>query len=309
MILLAVAVLVASACLWAALAARRIERDTTARLRTGVDGIVPGAAPIALSMPGGHRAVLLLHGFGDTPQALTSLAHDLHQRGYAVAAPLLAGHGRTLRAFGTSNAAQWLADARAALAGLRARYEHVGVVGLSMGGALATLLAADDDQLPALVLLAPYLEARPVVRALARVHHVVGIIAPYISSGVGAQSIHDPVARAKALAYGAATPQLIAELVALADRARRALPRVAAPTLLVQSREDNRLTSASAERAVAALGASVKRLEWVSGCGHVLTVDYGHAHVSALVVEWLARHLERRASIYSSEPERQPSGD
>jgi carboxylesterase len=234
--------------------------------------------------------VLLLHGFGDTPQALEYLARELHARGYGVLAPLLPGHGRTLRDFAASDAAHWLGAAHSALAMLRGRYECVSVVGLSMGGALAAQLAADDAELPALVLLAPYLDAPPLLRALARCHMVWRAVAPVVPSGNAARSIHDPEARALSLAYGATTPRLLAELVRVADRARARLPRVIAPTLLVQSREDNRVTPAVAERALRALGAAEKRLEWLHGCGHVVTVDYCRAQVAALVGDWLDRH-------------------
>lgn len=291
MLFVAVVALLVGACLWCIRASRRMARDASSHRPAGARGIVPGAEAIEYPVAHGQDAVLLLHGFGDTPQALAVLARDLHERGYAVAVPLLAGHGRTLHDFAASSADQWMADARTALTALRARYAHVGVVGLSMGGALATLLAADDPELPALVLLAPYLRARPMVRALARMHRVAGIIAPYVASGARARSIHDPVERARALGYAATTPRLVAELVTLTNRARQALPRVTAPTLLVQSTEDNRLAPATAERAVAALGAREKRLEWVSGCGHVLTVDYCRAHVSAMVSDWLARFM------------------
>jgi carboxylesterase len=307
MILLVIVTIVLVVC-WCRLAARRIERRTTARLLVGVDGIVPGAGAIELHTAGARHAVLLLHGFGDTPQSLAYLAHDLSERGYSVVAPLLPGHGRTLHAFARSTHAQWMDAARSALDALRARYDHVGVVGLSMGGALATLLAADDAALPALVLLAPYLNVPPLLRVLGYLHPVVGVLAPYTTSAAhGAYSIRDPDERARALSYGATTPRLVAELVRLADRARAALPRVTAPTLVVQSREDNRLDPAGAEAAVQALGATEKALEWLSGCAHVVTVDYCRHRVSALVGDWLDRHMDASGPLYARRSQEQPS--
>ena len=69
----------------------------------GADGVVDGAASIALDAPG-PRAVLLLHGFGDTPQSMLHLALALHAGGWTVRAPLLPGHGRTLADFGQTDA-------------------------------------------------------------------------------------------------------------------------------------------------------------------------------------------------------------
>jgi hypothetical protein len=69
---------------------RAIERASNSWLPVGPDGIIRGAEPIALGS--GGRGVLILHGFGDTPQSVSSLALELRAHGYTVRAPLLAGH-------------------------------------------------------------------------------------------------------------------------------------------------------------------------------------------------------------------------
>jgi carboxylesterase len=258
-----------------------------ARLPVGASGIIAGAAPIALQSPGATMGVVILHGFGDTPQTVESLAHALHGAGFDVAAPLLPGHGRTLRAFASSTRGEWLAAARDAYGAMRARHERVALIGLSLGGALATLVAADDAALAALVLLAPYFDAPPWLRLLTRFSAPIGVVLPYVG-GDPLRSIQDPEARAKALAYGALTPGLARQLVRVADEARAVLARVRAPTLYVQSREDNRIAVSVATRAFAKIIARPKRLELLTGCGHVLTVDYCRERVAALTVEWLS---------------------
>lgn len=290
MIPLVLAVVLVAIVVWRVAWRAHVERSVRARLPVGTGGVIAGAGPIELSSSPPAGALLLLHGFGDTPQSLESLARTLHGEGFGVHVPLLPGHGRTLRDFRASNEAQWVAEATRALHELRARYESVGIVGLSMGGALAVVLAADSDDIPALVLLSPYLEPPPSVRLLAKTASLVGAVISYIL-GSDPRAIHDPAARAAALSYGAVTPRSIVELVRLIDRARTRLARVTAPTLYVQSREDYRIPVDAAERTFAALGAPEKRLEWLTGCGHVTTVDYEHDKVEALVVEWVRRHM------------------
>jgi carboxylesterase len=269
-------------------AAWRIERRTARRLPRGPLGVVVGAEPLDLTNDGARHATLLVHGFGDTPQSLAELARRLHAHGSDVRVPLLPGHGRTLEAFARSRAEDWLGAARVELRALRARYDQVTVVGLSMGGAIATILAAEDPEVAALVLLAPYLELPRELRGLVRFDRLVGACVPYLTGGSD-RSIHDPAERAKNLAYRVTTARLVRELGGLADRARAALPRVTAPTLIVQSREDNRLAPGVAERALESLGAREKALVWVEGCGHIVTVDYGRERVFQAVAEWLAR--------------------
>lgn len=259
-----------------------------------VGAIIPGAEPFELAPPGARDAVLLLHGFADTPQVMRYLGERLAARGWVAAAPLLTGHGRTLAAFDATGADDWIASARDALADLRARYDRVALVGLSMGGAIAALLAAGDADVPALVLLAPYVDAPAWLRFTARVPPF--LLPHWLSSG-DQRSVHDPAARARTLGYGTGSLRLYGQLVALADRARVALPRVTSPTLLVQSREDNRVAPSVAERAVAALGARTKRLEWIDGCGHVITIDYARERVAGLVAGWIEDHLRSRIEI------------
>ena len=276
------------------LAARRSERVSARRLPVGPDGVIPGAGPIDLVGDGPH-AVFMLHGFGDTPQTLVALARHLHGRGFTVRVPLLPGHGRTLRDFARSGADEWIGFARAELARFRDRHSDAMLVGLSMGGSLATILAAETPDLPALALVSPYVSMPTTIRRLARVYPLVALGIPYLAGG-GERSIHDPAAQAESLGYGCCTPRLVAELASVVARARRALPALRMPTLVVQSREDNRIPPEAAERAFALLGAPERRLVWTESGGHVLTVDHGRERVFSLVEEWLVSHARDAAA-------------
>jgi esterase/lipase len=62
------------------------------------------------------------------------------------------------------------------------------------------------------------------------------------------------------------------------------------PTLVIQSRQDNRIPPEAAEVAFALFTAAERRLIWTEGNGHIISVDYGREAVFAMVVEWLASH-------------------
>jgi carboxylesterase len=258
--------------------------------QSGADAalIVRGAQAIDLQEEG-SPGVLLLHGFGDTPQTLSLLARRLHKSGYSVYAPLLPGHGRNMAAFETSRAHDWIAAAREAYAQMRLRHDTVSLVGLSMGGALAVQIAADVDRMPALVLIAPYLGMPWTLRAAAATHWVWGRLAGEINAR-SPRSIHDPIEREKNLAYGAVTGRGLFELSRVVGMARKSLPKVRAPTLIIQSREDPRVAPSVAESALNALGAAEKKLVWVEGAGHIITVDYGRELVFSGVERWLTMH-------------------
>ena len=46
----------------------------------------------------------------------------------------------------------------------------------------------------------------------------------------------------------------------------------------------------AAELAFARIGATDKRLEWTTGAGHIITVDYGREHVIAMLLDWMDAH-------------------
>jgi carboxylesterase len=270
---------------------RRVDtafRRAVDRRPKGPNGIVVGAEGFVLDRPGAP-AVLLLHGAGDTPQTLRYLAAELHDRGFHVAAPLLPGHGRDLDAFARVTAREIVAAARATFAGLRAKREWVGLIGLSMGGAVAVQLAADAPDLPALGLAAPYLAMPPRIARAASLAWLWGPLAPVVQSADGV-SVLDAEERARSLAYGAFTPSALRALAEIVRSAAAALPRVAAPTLFLQSRTDNRISVSAAEHAFARLGSAEKRLEWISGAAHIITVDYGRDQVNALLASWMEAH-------------------
>jgi len=278
----------------AALAAARasyphyMERRAARRRRLGADGIIPGAASITLERAGAP-AVLVLHGAGDTPQVVAELAEHLHASGFAVRAPLLFGHGRALRELRHVTSQRWLDDAEREYDALAAVHRTVALVGLSMGGALAIGLAARHPNTCSLVLLAPYVTMSPWMRTLARSSRVWGSAVPYFSSR-GRRSIHDREAAARALGHGVFTPAALHALARVMDDARAMLPRVTAPTLVVQSVEDNRISPAAATQAFDAIGAPEKEMRWIRGAGHVITVDHGHQQVIDAATGWLRTH-------------------
>lgn len=269
--------------------AQQVERKFAKTHPLDGSGYIKGAAPFALegTRPG---AVLLLHGFNDSPQAMRTMAAALHGRGWTVRVPALPGHARTLPDFAASRAEQWIQAAREELAALRASHAQVAIGGLSLGGAICFVLAAEDPGVRAVIGFAPYLHASIPLRLVGAVAPIAAIGARYMTGG-GERSVHDPVAREAMIAYGRSTPRLAVEVSKVVAIAREALPRVMQPVLVVQSRDDNRIPSASAAESFALVGSEDKVLHWTDGNGHVVTVDYGHEAVEQFAADWLESRL------------------
>lgn len=265
----------------------RLSRAIDSQHPRGADGTIVGAGSFELApQSGNHGAILAIHGFGDTPQTVRYLAEALAERGWFVRAPLLPGHGRTIAEFAKTRSADWLAAVRAEYAAMRAKHEHTVLLGVSMGGALATILAAEAPDLPALVLIAPYLAMPRWLAMIAVSAPVLGVGVRYMVGG-GVRSITDAVEAERNLAYGAVTPRLVAELRQVVGLAQAAEPKVRAPALYIQSHHDNRIAPEAAEAAFARLGSAEKQLVWVDKGTHIITVDVGRDIVIGQVADWL----------------------
>jgi len=199
-----------------------------------------------------------------------------------------------MEAFGKSRAADWISAARGALADMQQHHESVSVVGLSMGGALSVLITAGVD-VPALILIAPYLGMPRALRLAAALHWSWERFVGEVNSR-DPRSIRDPIEREKNLAYGAITGRALFELSKIVKLARKSLSRVKAPTLIIQSREDPRCAPEVAEFVFKALGTQEKKLVWTEGAGHIITVDYGRERVFSEVEQWLRAHTDRGAA-------------
>ena len=265
------------------------EREFVRTHEFNADGVIVGAEPLTLA---GTRAgaVLLFHGYNDSPQSLHFVAAALHARGWTVRVPLLPGHGRRLEDWAATGAAEWEGAARAELAALRRTHSEVAVGGLSMGGALAFMLAAEEPAVRAVIGFAPYLHVSFSVELLQFIAPLASVFARYFASG-GAASVHDPVAAERMIAYRRSTPHLAVELQKLVRVTRAGLAAVRQPVLIIQSREDNRIPVASAEEAFGMIGSPDKTLHWTTGNGHVVTLDYGHEAVEKVTTDWLDSRL------------------
>ena len=130
----------------------------------------------------------------------------------------------------------------------------------------------------------------PLLAAIA----LVLVQVPVVVRTASDRSVLDPEARATSLGYGAFTRRSLGALRLTASRGFESLPRVAAPTLVMQSTTDNRVSTPATQRAFAQIGAKEKKLEWLEGTGHVITVDFGWQHVVARAVDWVDSHRLKR---------------
>lgn len=276
---------------WAQRTWRAARRRARFRRRFPVNaaGVIVGAEPRFLTASSG-RALLLLHGYNDSPQSLGGIAERVHGAGWTVSVPLLPGHGRSLESWDAWRAEEALQLIRDEYARLRAHHAVVVVGGLSMGGALACWLAAEAD-VDGVVLYAPMLFTPRGMQVAVSTARLWTLVTAHLSSA-GARSILDPEAQRRMIAYGCSTRSSLEALEVIAEGVVPRLGFVKAPLLFVQSRDDNRLPEDQSMHALTRIGSAEKTVVWVQDAGHVITVDRGWEGVAATTMAWLSSHFE-----------------
>ena len=157
-----------------------------------------------------------------------------------------------------------------------------------MGAAITAILAADDRALRSIVLIAPYLRVPRWIRFALPFR---AVWSPFVGEVEARhpRSIMDPDERRKSLAYGVVNAKAMAELAKVSRRARHSLPHVTAPTLVIHSPGDPRVTRTTALLALKKTGAREKRMVSTKTGGHVITVDFGREEVLAETLSWIKR--------------------
>jgi carboxylesterase len=232
------------------------------------------------------KSVLLIHGFTACPFEMRDLGETLYRQGYNVFGVRLAGHGTSESDFAAAGRDDWLNSARHGLAIAALCGRETVVIGESMGGALAVLLAQKYPSAVAkLILCAPCLRIRDRRAELITLRLMQRLIPR-----------QDMGAPPEALAqywYRFIPTTAAAELVRLSRRARGAGPEITAPTLIIQADNDQMVQPRGARlffQSLNKLTAPQKRLIYFANGHHNLTIDL-NPH-KAEVFRWVGEFIK-----------------
>ncbi len=125
--------------------------------------LLTGAEPFTAE--GDRLGLLVLHGFGGSPDSVRSWAQHLAQAGHSVAAPRLPGHGTRWQDLNVTRWQDWYQEAERNLAWLQTRCRDVVIMGLANGATLGLRLAEQHgEQIRGLVLVNPVVQSERVER-------------------------------------------------------------------------------------------------------------------------------------------------
>jgi len=205
-------------------------------------------------------------------------------QGYSVLGIRLAGHATRPQDLLRTRWPDWRASVEDGWQLLSGCTGRIFVIGLSMGGALSLLHAADFPVAGVVALSTPHHLPPdwrlPYLEAFSRVQ-------PRLLKGP--PDWHDPSVAADHIDYPFYPTRALAELRDLLEAMRQTLPRVTAPALVVHSKQDGGVLASEGhpELIHKALGSSQKRLVWIEGSGHVITRDAKRQDVFKMVTEFI----------------------
>jgi carboxylesterase len=240
--------------------------------------LIPGAEPFRAD--GGPHGALVLHGFTGNPQSVKGVARALAATGLAVECPLLPGHGTAIEDMLDTTWADWSGAAEAALDALRARLPDGGrvvVMGLSMGGTLATWLATRHADLAGVAVVNPLVEPSAELREMVAAAVAGGTeVFDGIGSDIAAPDVEES-------AYPGNPLRPLLTLLDAVEALQPDLERIACPVLVLTSREDHVVPPSNSDHLARSVSGPVERV-MLERSYHVATLDYDRDLVEERIV-------------------------
>lgn len=277
---------------------RALQREIRDTPRDPATGVVRGAEARTLDPPASHdaptTACLLLHGFVGSRRDFGELGERLAAAGFHVDMMRLPGHGVTPPEFARQTPESMIQAVAEEFRALKRRYRAVHVVGFSMGGSLATLLAAREP-VDRLVLAAPYygvtyqwwylLPAETWNAAL-------GPVVPYVLKSDAFKMVNRREAADEIYCYHCVPTRGAATLMELGRRAFRpeTLAAIRCPTLMIASETDGAASPRCMRAAFDRLKNAPKEALWIDPRNnHHIFWDYDREATIKAVVDFLGR--------------------
>lgn len=240
----------------------------------------------AITREGRSPRFLALHGFTGTTSEIRPLVDAIAERGYAVRAPLLAGHGSSACELQEATFDHWVESAEKELDG-----EPFVLCGFSLGSLVAIELASRRPPgLRGLVLLGNALcLTAPVNAALGFVHRRGWRLPDWYVLKLWSSDVRDPEMRARVVAYDRDPLRAALEVYRGGRRVDAKLASIATPTLVLHGAKDRVCPATNAKLVASKLGAIDVTTRVFPKSGHLIAADLERDDVAAEVIRFIER--------------------
>jgi carboxylesterase len=287
----------------ACVARSALRREIAKADRDPITGVIRGTEAVTIKARGldpatSAPACLLIHGFVGSRKDFANLGERLARRGFDVRLLKLPGHGTMPVDFAHLPRGALLAGVRQEYENLARDHSTVHVVGFSMGGALAALLAAEldgageDPVAGRLVLASPFFRVTPqwfYVMPVEWWNGLLGWTMPYVIKSDRFIKLNDRSASHQLFCYRVVPTAGARQLFDLGKRASReaTLSTIQRPVFVIQSKGDEAASPKATARAFERIGSPDKRIHWLSLSNHHIFWDYEREETAALIEGFL----------------------
>lgn len=269
----------------------------------------------------GEDAVLLIHGLTGTPAEMRSVSKRLVKQGFSVMCPALAGHCGNVSDLKKSKWQDWYGTITQSFDALKAEgHPRVYVAGLSMGALMALLLAAEKGkEVDGIGLLSTtfFYDGWNMPRLRRKLFLPIALHSPlkYFMSWKELPPYGIKCERTRALVHAVlenrdaqasekvgifTTPGVtVHESVRLIRAAKKALPKVQSPALIVHATEDDMASVKNAHFVARHISSAKVETFFVDDTYHVLTLDKRRDDVARRLGEFFKHCTAHQIAIAS----------
>jgi len=252
----------------------RISTDTKSR---------PSALPYFLQ--GGSTAILAVHGYNGYPRDLRYIGEALNKEGFTVAIPRLPGHGSNASDFHETAWQDWLRHATDCYFDLKAKHDTVLLIGFSMGGLIALLLAS-RFKIDRMALIAP---------AIMNLQWTIKLT-PFLKYIVKKQNrdwndeFPDPDRIFLAQEYWRwHYIKMAAELLKLQKLTKKKMPLVSCDTMIIVSKKDEAVPVRAADHIFRIIASPIKKTVVLENSPHCSTDGPEKELIAAYLAGWFKK--------------------
>lgn len=232
----------------------------------------------------GPVGVFLSHGFTATTAEVRLFAKRLHEKGFSVGGPLLAGHGTRPEDLNRVKWQDWVESGEKVYEQLASHCDKVFLGGESMGALVALYLASKHPAVCGVMLYAPAISLT--ISNMDKVKLYLG-------------SSFMPFAKRESMdvsdKWQGYDPELptkgIIQTLKFQEAVKQVLPNIHQPIIIFQGRKDTVVTAEAGESILQGVRSTIKEHHWMEGSSHPILLDNELNEVSELSLRFIEKVL------------------
>lgn len=254
--------------------------------------VIKGAESFFLK--GNEVGILISHGFNGTPQSVREVGEKLGGYGYSVLTPRLKGHGTHFYDLENCTGEDWFESLEKGYHQLQEQCTDIFVLGQSMGGTLALMLARKYPEISGLILINTAL-------SLPAYEYLRGKTTPrFIDESrpdIRARGVHEIV-------YHKVPIKAIHQLQKIMERASSILSDIECPVLCMNSLVDHVVPPENADLIIRNVRSKIKEKSLLKHSYHVATLDNDKGQIVKDCHRFIQQQIRRETEGMSPDSEK-----